>query len=79
MNPVIVMIVFVLQGKAVGAQIVGSTNSVIECQQAAADIIADKAGQEPKGDSGKAATPFPVCIDTHPMVETLADGPKVST
>lgn len=79
MSPVIVMIVFILQGKAVGAQMVGSTDSVTECEQAAARVMADKAGQEPKGEDGKSATPFPVCIDTRPMVETLADSPKVPT
>jgi len=79
MSPVIVMIVFILHGKTIGAKLVGSVNTVADCQTAAAKIIADKDGQEPTGPDGLQATPFPVCIDTHPMIATLADSPRVAS
>lgn len=72
MHAVIVMIVFFIKGHAVGAQLVGSTDTVADCQRGAALILQDKRGQEPKDEQGNVATPFPVCIDTHAMEKELA-------
>lgn len=73
MHPVLVVFLFFVAHKLVGAQVLGSVDTLDQCHQVSAAILAAHKGQGPIADDNKPSVPFPLCIDTTKVGAQLKD------